>query len=159
MGSKASFTESEWHDLQWALMLAGSHVTASDWPGLWGGFKTAAAGSRLLSMMQSSDNQLVADLAKDQARKRPPDIKDRAGLASDVAIERIRAATQLVATKAPEDLDDWKNLLESVAEVMAEEVDGVSPKETEAIARVKAALDTASARGGDTGSDAGSSAE
>lgn len=97
-----------------------------------------------LTMMQSSDNQLVADLAKDQARKRPPDIKDRAGLASSAAIERIRAATEVVATKAPEDLDDWKSLLESVAEVMAEEVDGVTPKENEAIAHVKAALDTGS---------------
>ena len=56
-------------------MLAGSHITASDWPGPWKGFKTAAGGSRCLMMMQASDNQLVADLASDQARKRPPDLR------------------------------------------------------------------------------------
>lgn len=145
MGSKATFTEEEWQDLQWALMLAGSHITASDWPGLWKSFKVAAGGSQFLTMMQGTDNQLVKDLASDQARKRPPEIKDRTGLASDLAIERIRAAAQLVADKAPEDLEDFKLLLTNVAQAMAEEVDGVSPKEAEALARVRAALDSPSA--------------
>jgi len=140
MGSKATFTEDEWHDLQWALMLAGSHITASDWPGLWRSFKEASGGSRFLTTMQSSDNQLVADLANDQARKCPPDIEDRAGLASDVAIERIRNAVQIIAAKAPEDLEDFTSLLRSLAQAIAEEVDGVSEKESEALARVEAAL-------------------
>ena len=118
MGSKATFTEDEWHDLQWALMLAGSHITASDWPGLWRSFKEASGGSRFLTTMQSSDNQLVADLANDQARKRPPDIEDRAGLASDVAIERIRNAVQIIAAKAPEDLEDFTSLLRSLAQAI-----------------------------------------
>jgi len=87
-----------------------------------------------------SSRLTAADLANDQARKRPPDIKDRAGLASDVAIERIRNAVQIVATKAPEDLEDFTSLLRSVAQAMAEEVDGVSEKESEALARVEAAL-------------------
>jgi hypothetical protein len=142
MGSKASFTDEEWQDLQWAVMLAGSHITASDWPGLWKSFKEAAGGSRFLTLMQGSDNQLVKDLASDQARKRPPEIKDRAGLAGDLAIARIRDAVAIVAARAPEDLEDFKLLLTNVAQAMAEEVDGVSPKEAEAVARVRAALDS-----------------
>lgn len=140
MGSKQSFTKDEWEQLQWALMVAGSHITASDWPGLFKSFKVAAGGSHFLTMMQSSDNQLVADLAKDQARKRPPDIADRSGLASDVAIDYIRRGAHLVQEKAPEDLADFKLLLTSVATAMAEAVDGVSEKETEAISRVESAL-------------------
>ena len=106
MGSKATFADDEWKDLQWALMLAGSHITASDWPGVWKSFKVAAGGSRFLTMMQGTDDQLIADLTKDQARKRPPEIADRAGLQSEVAIARIHQAAQLVADKAPEDLAD-----------------------------------------------------
>lgn len=142
MATRSTFTPDEWQDLQWALLLAGSHISASDWPGIWKGFKVAAGGSRWLTEMQSSDNPLVADLAKDQARKRPPGISDRAALASDVAIDRIRAAARIVATKAPEDLEAFKELLLTLAQVTAEEVDGVSEKELEALARVKAALDT-----------------
>lgn len=141
MGSKATFTDEEWQDLQWALMLAGSHITASDWPGLWKSFKVAAGGSRFLTMMQGTDNPLIADLTKDQARKRPPDISDRAGLQSEAAIERIHQAAVLVSRKAPEDLADFQALLVAVAETMADEVDGTSAKEQEAIDRVKAAVD------------------
>ncbi len=141
MGSRATFTEEEWADLQWAVMIAGSHIAASDYPGIWNGFKMAAGGTRFLMMMQGSDNQLVADLASDQARKPPPDVRGRSGLASDAAIERIRLAARLVAQKAPEDLEDFQFLLTNVAQAMAEEVDGVSDKESEAIDRVRGAFE------------------
>lgn len=141
VGSRATFTDEEWADLQWAVMIAGSHIAASDYPGIWNGFKMAAGGTRFLLRMQSSDNQLVADLATDQARKPPPDVRGRAGLASDAAIERIRLAASLVAEKAPEDLEDFTFLLTNVAQAMAEEVDGVSEKESEAIDRVRGALE------------------
>jgi hypothetical protein len=144
MATKDTFTEEEWSDLQWALMLAGSHITASDWPGWWKSVKEAAGGSHFLTMMQASDNQLVADLTSDQARTRPPDISDRSGLAGEAAIERIRAAGRLVGTKAPEDFEEFRQLLLNVAQVTAEEIDGVSEKESEALARVKAALDVPS---------------
>ena len=64
MGSKATLTDEEWRVLQWALMLAGSHITASDWPGMWKSFKVAAGGSRFLTMMQGTDNRLIANLSK-----------------------------------------------------------------------------------------------
>ena len=66
MSNKDSFSKEEWQDLQWAVMLAGSHVSASDYPGLWDSFKEAAGGSRFLTGMQVSDNELVAQLCKDQ---------------------------------------------------------------------------------------------
>lgn len=140
MANKDSFTKEEWQDLQWAVMLAGSHVSASDWPGLLDSFQEAAGGSRFLTGMQSSDNELIAALCKDQARKRPPDISDRAGLAGDVAIGRIRDAAALVAERAPEDLEDFRLLLVGAAKAVAQEVDGVSDKESEAVERVRQAV-------------------
>ena len=72
MAIKDSFTEDEWKTLQWAVLNAGGHVSASDWPGLWKGFKEAAGGSQFLTMLQGSDDELVQELAKDQARRRTP---------------------------------------------------------------------------------------
>lgn len=72
------------------------------------------------------------------------------GRRSDVAIGRIRAATELVAQKAPEDLEDWQHLLVNVAQAMAEEVDGVSDKESEAVARVRDAVGLTPAAPADT---------
>ncbi len=139
MASKDSFSKEEWQDLQWAVMLAGSHVTGSDYPGLLKSFKEAAGGSRFLTGMQVSDNELVAELAKDQARKRPPDIADRAGLASDAAVQRIRDAVALVAERAPEDLEDFRWMLLGAAKSVAQEVDGISEAESEAVERVRQA--------------------
>lgn len=66
------------------------------------GFKEAAGGSRFLMAMQSDDNELMAALSKEQARKRPPDIEDREGLASERALDRIRQAAGIDGDKAPE---------------------------------------------------------
>lgn len=139
MANKNSFTREEWQDLQWAVMLAGSYVTGSDYPGLWDSFKEAAGGSRFLTGMQVSENELVAELARDQARKRPPDIANRADLASDAALARIRNAAALVAERAPEDLEDFRFLLVGLAKAVAQEVDGISEKESTAVERVRQA--------------------
>ena len=139
MANKISFTKEEWQDLQWAVMLAGSHVSGSDYPGLWDSFKEAAGGSRFLTGMQLSDNELIAQLCKDQARKRPPDVKGRADLAGEVTLNRIRDAAKLVAERAPEDLEDFRLLLVGVAKAVAQEVDGISDAESEAVERVKQA--------------------
>ena len=140
MATRETFTDEEWKDLQWALMLAGSHISASDWPGWWKSVKEAAGGSRFLTAMQSSDNALVATLTSDQARRRPPDVSDRTTLAGEPTLARIRAATALVREKAPEDLEDFRQLLLGVAQVVADEVDGTSEEEARALERVKHAL-------------------
>jgi hypothetical protein len=141
MGIKNSFTEDEWKTLQWAVLNAGGHVSASDWPGLWKGFKEAAGGSRFLTMLQSSDDALVAALAKDQARKKDPNTNNRADQASELALDRIREAVAVIEAKAPEHVEEFKVMILGVAKAMAEEVDGTSEKESEAISRIQAALD------------------
>lgn len=89
--------------------------------------------------MRLSDNELVADLCKDQARKRPLDIKDRDGLASDLGLDRIRKAVALVTERDPSDVEDLQWLLAGVVESVAGEVDGSSPTESEAVERVRRA--------------------
>ena len=106
---------------------------------MWDSFKEAAGGSRFLTGMQVSDNELVAQLCKDQARKRPPDVKGRDDLAGEVTLTRIRKAAALVAERAPEDLEDFRFLLVGAAKAVAQEVNGVSDAESEAVERVRQA--------------------
>jgi hypothetical protein len=141
MAIKDSFTADEWKTLQWAVLNAGGHVSASDWPGLLKGFKEAAAGSRFLTDLQGSDDELVRLLAKDQARKKDPNTNNRADQASEVALDRIREAVALIEAKAPEHLEAFKAMILGVAKAMAEGVDGTSEKESEAIDRIRGALD------------------
>jgi hypothetical protein len=143
MGDRTTFSDAEWQELQWALMLAGSHVTSSDYPGLINSFKEAAGGSRFLAMCRDDDNALVAALARDQARKSPKDVKGRADVAGEPGLAHIRAATAIVAEKAPEDLAAFRDVLVALATIVAGEVDGTSPAESEAVARVRAAVGAA----------------
>lgn len=140
MASKESFTEDEWKVLQWAVMDAGSHITASDYPGLLKSFKEAAGGSRYLTGLQSSDNALVRDLARDQARVRDPRTENRADLASDAVLDRIREAVALVEAKDPADVEDFKYMILGLAKMVAQEVDGTSEGEAEAVTRIEDAL-------------------
>ena len=61
-------------------------------------------------------------------------------LAGEPTLARLRAATAIVHEKAPEDLEDYQHLLLGVAQAMADEVDGTSELEAEAIDRVRDAL-------------------
>ena len=91
MGDRSTFTDEEWERLQWAVMMAGAHISGSDYPGFWDSMKEAAAGSRFLTMLRDDDNALVAALARDQGRKKPHDVTNREELAGEPALAHIRA--------------------------------------------------------------------
>jgi hypothetical protein len=137
VAGRAAFSNDEWQQLQWGLMMAGSHITGSDYPGLLKSFKEAGAASVFLVTLHEDESELIAALTKDQGTKRPPDVKGRAGLASDVALEHVRKAVAVVAAKAPEDLEPFRQTLVAVAMAMAGAVDGTSEAEAAAIERVK----------------------
>ncbi len=140
MGDRRTFTDEEWEQLQWAVMMAGSHISGSDYPGFWDSMKEAAAGSRLLAMLRDDDNALVAALARDQGRKKPRDVTNREELAGEPALAHIRAGAVLVEAKAPEDLADFRDMLVALATAVADGVDGTSEKEAEAVERIRVAV-------------------
>ena len=72
-------------------------------------------------------------------------MKCRDDLAGEVTLDRIRDAATLVAERAPEDLEDFRFLLVGVARVVAQEVNGISEAESEAVERVKKAAGGADA--------------
>ena len=140
MGDRSTFTDEEWEQLQWAVMMAGSHISGSDYPGFWDSMKEAAAGSRFLTMLRDDDNALVAALARDQGRKKPHDVKNREDLGGEPALAHVRAGAALVEAKAPEDLADFRDMLVALATAVADGVDGTSEKEAEAVERIRVAV-------------------
>ena len=72
-------------------------------------------------------------------------MKSRDDLAGEVTLNRIRDAAALVAERAPEDLEDFRFLLVGAAKAVAQEVNGISEAESEAVERVKKAAGGADA--------------
>jgi hypothetical protein len=147
MGDRSTFADDEWEQLQWAVMMAGSHVSGSDYPGFWDSMKEAAAGSRFLAMLTTDENALVADLAKHQGRRRPHGVRSREDLAGELALAHIRAAAALVQAKAPEDLADFRDMIVALATIVADGVNGTSDREAEAVERVRIAVGAGPAAG------------
>jgi len=71
---------------------------------------------------------------------RDPRTENRADLASDVVLNRIREAVALVEAKDPVGVEDFKYMILGLAKMVAQEVDGTSERESEAVARIEDAL-------------------
>lgn len=140
MATKATFSVNEWQVLQWAVADTMTLLSMAD-PGFWDTFKETTAAAKFISGARvSSESALVRDLAGDARTKRdksatatPTDMADRVA-------ERVGFATQLVADKAPEDLQAFKEFIVGVARATAEAAGGVGPSESAAIARIETAL-------------------
>ncbi len=141
MATKADFTEAEWQTLQWAVTDTMTYLSMAD-PGFWDTFKEATGAAKYIAGVKASgENALVRDLASDIKTHRD---KAVGGNPADVAGEvtgRVHEAAQVVAAKAPEDLDAFKGFVMGVATATAEAAKGTGPTESEAMARLQAALD------------------
>lgn len=140
MASKTDFTPEEWQVLQYAVTDTMSYVAMAD-PGFWDQFKEATAAARYISgSKEASPSDLVRDLAGDIHVSRD---KQVAGNPADIAGEvakRVSQASKLVAEKAPDDLEAFKNFLLGIANATAEAAKGVSAGESDAIDKIREAL-------------------
>lgn len=140
MATKADFTEAEWQVLRWAVSDTMAYLSMAD-PGLWDTFKEANAAAKYMAGIKvSGDDALMRELAGDTSMKRD---KEVAGNPADVAgevIERVTEATAIVAQKAPEDLEAFKEFIIGVAKATAAAAKGTGPSEAAAIQRLEEAL-------------------
>ena len=139
MATKADFTEDEWQTMHKGVTGAGMLVSQSD-PDFTDTFGEAGAlAKRLASEGQSNANPLARELAGTHGTG--------FGFASsrekvtNETLEALRSTTALLAAKAPDDLDAYRQLVLGVAEAVAEAKGGVKPTETDAIEQIKQALD------------------
>ena len=138
MATKADFTDEEWKAMQEGITGAGLFVALVD-RGFFDNFKEAnALAHHLREAHEHNDSMLVRDLAAGHDRPfgmtASPEEVERSTVAT------IEQAVAVLEAKSPDDLPAYRQLVLEVAQSVAEAAKGVSPPETEALDRIRAAL-------------------
>jgi hypothetical protein len=138
MATKADFTEQEWEALQRGVTGSGMLVSLSD-RDFTDSFGEAGALAKYLSGQQvAGATPLVREIAKAHGTgfglTASPD-KVRAE-----TMDALRSSTALLGTKAPEEVEPYRQLVLGVADAVAEAKGGEKPVETAMVEEIKAAL-------------------
>jgi hypothetical protein len=141
MTSKADFTEDEWETLQKGVTGAGLLVSVSD-KGFFDTFKEAGALAKHMNeAREGHDNQLIREIAT--MRGSGFGLTSKQEEVEGEAIEAQGSAVAILREKAPEDVEAYKSFVLDVAQSVAEAAKGVGVGETDAIEKIRAALDAA----------------
>jgi hypothetical protein len=138
MANRADFTEQEWESLQKGVMGAGLLVSLSD-RSFFDTFKEAGAlAKHIAQAKRNSSSELVRELA---------DIHGTAfGLTSspdeveNQTLEALQSAKTTLESKAPEEVDSYRQFVVEVAQSVGEAAGGGESAEAGAIEKVKSTL-------------------
>jgi hypothetical protein len=138
MAKKADFTEQEWESLQKGVVGAGLLVSLSD-RSFFDTFKEAGAlGKHVAHARQSSSSGLIRELADVHGSgfglTSSPDTVERETL------DALRTAKATLETKAPDELDAYRQFVIGVAESVSGAAGGGDSAEKNAIEKVKSAV-------------------
>jgi hypothetical protein len=141
MATKDAFTTEEWHALQLASTDTIMYLSMVD-PSFWDSFKEAGhAGTFVASQMKDAPNLLVRDLAHDARAKYEKAEKPNAANLESLTLETVTAAANIIAEKAPEDLDAFKAFILGLAGAVADAAGGgTSEIEMGGIEKIRVAL-------------------
>jgi hypothetical protein len=138
MASKADFTEDEWKAMQKGVTGVGMLVSISD-RDFTDTFGEAGALARYLTeQREAADSPLVRELAEFH--------RSGFGLTASPekveaeTVEALRIAIAALESKAPDEVDAYKQLALGAAERVANAKSGLAPSETAAIERIREAL-------------------
>jgi hypothetical protein len=137
VAEKSDFTEEEWETLKKGVTGAGLLVAVSD-RGFFDTFKEAGAMAKHLAAGQSSSSQLVRDLGHTKGagfglRESPQELEQD-------TVQTTRSAVQLLQQKAPDEVEPYRQFVLDVASSVADAAKGVAPTESQAIEKIRAAL-------------------
>ena len=138
MAKKADFTEQEWESLQKGVVGAGLLVSLSD-RSFFDTFKEAGAlGKHLAQAKQSSSSELVRELGDLHGTgfglTASPDKVESETLAA------LQAAKTTLESKAPDELDAYRQFVLEVAQSVADAAGGGEAAESGAIEKVRSAV-------------------
>jgi len=138
VASKADFTAQEWESLQQGVTGAGLLVSLSD-RSFFDTFREAGAlGKHIAQAKQSNASQLVRELADIQGTgfglTSSPDAIENETLAA------LRSARTALASKAPDELDSYRQFVVEVARSVADAAGGGEAAESGAIEKLNSAL-------------------
>ena len=143
MASKADFTEQEWEVLQKGVTGAGLLVSLSD-RGFFDTFKEAGALARhLASARQGNESELVRELAEVRGTgfglgSSPEELERE-------TMDALRSAMTTLQAKAPEEVDDYRQFVVTVAESVSNAAGGGETAESGTIEKIRSAVSGAPA--------------
>jgi hypothetical protein len=138
MAKKSDFTEPEWEALQKGVVGAGLLVSLSD-RSFFDTFKEAGAlGKHVAAAKQSNSSELVRELADVHGTgfglTSSPDKVERE------TIEALHTAKTTLESKAPDELEPYRQFVVEVAQSVASAAGGGETAETGAIEKVRSAV-------------------
>jgi hypothetical protein len=138
MATKADFTEQEWETLEKGVTGAGFWTAVSD-RGFFDTFKEAGAlAKHLRDAHENTSSELVREFAETRGtgfswRSSPEEIETE-------TIEALRSAIQILAAKAPDEVDAYRAFVLDVAESVGKAAKGGESAETDTLEKIRAAL-------------------
>jgi hypothetical protein len=141
VATKADFTEEEWKTMQKGVAGAGSLVSISDADFTDSFGEASALAKYLVEQQRTSGSALVRDLA--HVHGTGFGFTTSREQAETETLAALRTATATLQEKAPDELTAYRDLVIGLAEHVASAKSGVEPSETDAIAKIKEALDAA----------------
>jgi len=138
MAKKADFTEQEWEALQKGVTGAGLLVSLSD-RGFFDSFKEAGAlAKHVAQAKKSGSSELVRELADMHSTgfglTASPDAVE------SETMEALQGAKAALESKAPDELDAYRDLVLEVARSVADAAGGGDSAEGEATEKIRSAL-------------------
>src|SRR5215211_4312148 len=137
MAKKNDFTEQEWESLQKGVMGAGLFVSLSD-RSFFDSFKEAGAlGKHVAQAKQSGSSELVRDLA--EVRGTGFGLTSSPEKVESETLEALRTAKTTLESKAPDELESYRQFVVEVAQSVADAAGGGEATEGGAIDKVRSA--------------------
>jgi hypothetical protein len=138
MAKKADFTEQEWESLQKGVVGAGLLVSLSD-RSFFDSFKEAGAlGKHVAKAKQSSSSDLVRELA--DLHGTGFGLTSSPDKVENDTLEALRAAKTTLESKAPDELEPYRQFVVEIAESVAGAAGGGDAAERGAIEKVRSAV-------------------
>jgi hypothetical protein len=138
MATKRDFTEQEWEALQKGLVGAGLLVSLSD-GSFFDSFKEAGAlGKHVAAAKQRNQSALIRELA--EVRSTGFGLTSSPDEVEQETLSALQTAKTALETKAPEDLQPYRDLVLEVAQSVADAAGGGETAESGAIEKVRSAI-------------------
>jgi len=138
MAKKSDFTEQEWEALQKGVVGSGLLVSLSD-RSFFDSFKEAGAlGKHVAQAKQKSSSELIRELA--DVRGTGFGLTSSPDKVEQETLEALQTAKTALESKAPEELEPYRQLVVEVAQSVADAAGGGETAESGAVEKVRSAI-------------------
>jgi UTP-glucose-1-phosphate uridylyltransferase len=138
VATKTDFTDDEFEAMQKGVTGAGMLVSSSDRDFTDSFGEATALAKALVAQQEQAPSELIREIAS--TRGTGFGLTASRQKVEQETVESLRSAIDALSAKAPDETENYRRLVLSVAEAVAASKSGVAPAETAALERVKEAL-------------------